>query len=327
MIELQRPRRLRQSANFRSIAKETEIITNKLMLPLFVTDGSKVNKPHPKLPGCVTYSLDELKVFLKSTKDLGVKSYLLFGVSEKRDENGSEALNSDSPVCKAIQEIREMTPEAIVCTDVALDPYTSHGHDGLYKDREVLNDETVDVLCKMSVLHAEKGAQLIGPSDMMDGRVQAIRQSLDESNFLNVGIMSYTAKYASSLYGPFRDTLSSEVKGDKKTYQMDPANRREAIRELDLDIAEGADIIMVKPAVHYLDIISDFSERSDRPVAAYHVSGEAAMLEAGAAAGLFDRRRAIEETSISIFRAGADIIASYFTLDLVRWSNGGSTLK
>jgi len=317
---LERPRRLRQSASFRQLGREITIDPSKLILPLFVCEGKGIEKPHSQLPSLFTHSTDKLMSYLKSIEDVQIGSFLLFGVSDKKDTNGSEALNPDSSLCRAIAEIRGKYPNAIVATDLALDPYTDHGHDGLYKDGEILNDETVDVLCQMALLHAKSGAQILAPSDMMDGRVGAIREALDTNSYKNAVILSYTAKYASCFYGPFRDALASKVIGDKLTYQMDPANRREAERELELDISESADIVMVKPAAHYLDIISDFRDRSLVPVAAYHVSGEAAMLELGAKNGLFDRKRAIQEVTTSIFRAGADLIATYFAVELSRWS-------
>lgn len=318
---MNRPRRLRQSEAFRNLQRETRIDPTKLIYPVFVTEGSGVEQSHKDVPGIKTLSLDKLTPALKNLYSLGVQSCLIFGVSDKRDEEGSEAVNPESVVAKAISEIREKIPEMIVATDVALDPYTSHGHDGIYRNGEVLNDETVEQLVNMSLVHAQAGAQLIAPSDMMDGRVAAIRQALDDEGYEKASILAYTAKYASAFYGPFRDTLSVELEGDKKSYQMDPANRREAIRELELDISESSDIVMVKPATHYLDVISDFAERSSVPVAAYHVSGEAAMIELGAKAGLFDRERAIVESTTSIFRAGADIVATYFAEELAKAFN------
>ncbi|PIR22132.1 MAG: porphobilinogen synthase [Deltaproteobacteria bacterium CG11_big_fil_rev_8_21_14_0_20_45_16] len=316
---LERPRRLRQSESIRLLVREVTIDPSKLILPLFVCEGKGIEKKNAHLPQLFTYSTDKLMVFLKSIEDAEIGTFLLFGVSDKKDSKGSEALNSDSALCHAIAEIRGKYPKAIVATDLALDPYTDHGHDGLYKNGEILNDETVEVLCQMALLHAKYGAQILAPSDMMDGRVGAIRNALDANSYKNAAILSYTAKYASCFYGPFRDTLASKVIGDKLAYQMDPSNRREAERELELDISESADIVMVKPASHYLDIISDFRDRSLVPVAAYHVSGEAAMLELGAKNGLFDRKRAIQEVTTSIFRAGADLIATYFAVELSRW--------
>lgn len=316
---LTRPRRLRQSAAFRNIRRETIIQPEKLMLPLFITEGKAVKSPNRNLEMSYTFSVDEVLKYLASIKHHPIQSLLLFGVSSRKDPKGSEAFNRESPVCRAIAEIREKFPQYIIATDIALDPYTDHGHDGLFENDKVVNDPTVEILCEMSLLHAQLGAHIVAPSDMMDGRVQAIRQSLDSASREDVGIMSYTAKYASAYYGPFRDALGSAVIGDKKTYQMDPANRLEALKELELDEAEGADIVMVKPAVHYLDVISDFKSNTTLPVAAYHVSGECALIEAGAKAGIIDRQRAVEETLTSIFRAGADIIATYYAVEVCEW--------
>lgn len=313
-----RPRRLRQSPSIRDIVRETNLHPSQLFFPLFVCEGKGIHKSNEHIPSLVTVSVDQLKTSLTPVVKAGIKAVVLFGVVKKKDAKGSGALDENGPVVKAIKKIRDDFPELIVVTDVALDPYTDHGHDGLFKNGEVLNDETVQVLSEMSILHAKAGAQMVSPSDMMDGRIAGIRQSLDSSSFENTMIMSYTAKYASCLYGPFRDTLSAKVIGDKKTYQMDPANRREALRELHLDLEEGADIVMVKPALWYLDIIADFKREASVPVAAYHVSGEAAMLEVGAKSGLFDRDRALLESLHSIRRAGADIILTYQALDAAR---------
>jgi porphobilinogen synthase len=283
-----------------------------------VTEGKNIQSAHKTVPGIITFSLDRLVSYLKEIESLEIPSVLLFGVASQKDARGSEALKEDGIVVRAIQEIRSKFPNLMIGTDIALDPYTDHGHDGLFDGKKILNDETVEVLCQMSLLHAKAGAHILAPSDMMDGRIGAIRKSLEESGFEDRSILAYTAKYASCLYGPFRDTLNAKVVGDKKTYQMDPANRREALREMKLDIEEGADMIMVKPASWYLDIISDFRTKSDTPVAAYQVSGECAMIEIGAAAGLFDRNRAITESAVSIFRSGADILVTYFATDIAR---------
>ncbi|TVQ76413.1 MAG: porphobilinogen synthase [Bradymonadales bacterium] len=315
---LQRPRRLRQNPLIRSLAQETDLRAKKFLLPIFVCEGNGIEKVHPSLSGCVTRSLDRLIPFLKNLEAQGVGGILLFGVSQKKDEGGSEAIRKDNIVVRSIREIRESCPQLLVGTDIALDPYTDHGHDGIYRNGVVLNDESVQRLCEMSCLHAEAGAHLLAPSDMMDGRIQEIRESLDEEAYQNTLLMSYTAKYASCFYGPFRDSLGAKVEGNKRSYQMNPANRKEALRELELDLSEGADIVMVKPASHYLDIISDFKERSLIPVAAYQVSGECAMIELGAKQGLFDRDHAIYESCLSISRAGADLIASYFASEIPR---------
>lgn len=315
---IKRPRRLRQSPSIREIIRETTLRADQLFYPLFVCEGKNIQKSHPQIPSLITVSVDRIKSVLQPMKALGVRAVVLFGVVSKKDSKGSGAFDQNGPVVKAIKKIRDEFPEIIVVTDIALDPYTDHGHDGLFKNGEVLNDETVEALSAMSLLHAKTGAQMVSPSDMMDGRIGAIRESLDSSGFEKTMIMSYTAKYASCLYGPFRDTLNAKLVGDKKTYQMDPANRREALRELHLDVEEGADIVMVKPALWYLDIIADFKRESDVPVAAYHVSGEAAMLEIGAKAKLFDHDRAMMESLHAIRRAGADIILTYQALEAAK---------
>jgi len=315
---VQRPRRLRSSESIREISRQTHLHPSDLCLPFFVTEGKGIRKSSKQLPSAVTISVDQIKDLLKDTKSLGVSMVCLFGVVDKKDSRGSAALDPQGPVVNAIKEIRSAFPHLIVSTDIALDPYTDHGHDGLFKDGEVLNDETIEVLCQMAQLHARAGAQNVSPSDMMDGRIGAIREALDSSGHESVSIMAYTAKYASSLYGPFRDILNVNLIGDKKTYQMNPANRREASRELELDLKEGADIVMVKPASWYLDVIADFKARSNIPVAAYQVSGECALIELGAQNGLFDRARAITESLVSIKRAGADLILTYHALEAAR---------
>lgn len=321
MVNLKkRPRRLRANPTIREIIRETNLQSSKLCLPLFLAEGANVQQSHSSIPGIVTLSVDRIQKFLKSIEGLQIRSVLLFGVSSKKDSKGSEALNPESPVARGIYEIRAHFPEMIVGTDIALDPYTDHGHDGLFDGKKILNDETVQVLTEMSLSHAKAGAHILAPSDMMDGRILAIRNALEENGFQDRSILAYTAKYASCLYGPFRDTLNAKVVGDKKTYQMDPSNRLEALRELALDIDEGADMVMVKPASWYLDIISDFKSRSSVPVAAYQVSGECAMIELGATQGLFDRDRAILESALSLFRAGTDFLVTYFATDLARLS-------
>jgi len=313
-----RPRRLRQNPSMREVVAETAFSASQLIFPIFLSEGKGIKKSHPQLSTCLTLSLDNVVPTLKPAFDLGIRTCLLFGVSDKKDAAGTEAFRKDALVVRAIKEIREKIPEMQIATDIALDPYTDHGHDGLFKDGIILNDASVEALCRMSLLHAEAGAQIVAPSDMMDGRVRAIREALDTGGLDQTLILSYTAKYASAMYGPFRDTLGAKPVGDKKTYQMDPRNAREALRELALDLEEGADIVMVKPATLYLDILRDFKEVSSVPVAAYHVSGECALLEAGAKAGLFEYERALFETMHAIFRAGADLVATYAAIDLAR---------
>ncbi len=315
---IKRPRRLRVHPEIRELVSENSLSISKIIFPVFVKKGKGLFLQNKSLPVAYTLSPDRLIPFLKELHSKGLASVLLFGVSENKDARGSDALLKDSIIIHAIDAIKSKIPNLLVMTDIALDPYTDHGHDGIYKNGKILNDETLEVLSEMSTLHAKAGVDLVAPSDMMDGRVKAIRQTLDRSGFENTGIMAYTAKYASCLYGPFRDVLSAEVQGDKKTYQMDFRNRREALRELKLDLEEGADIVMVKPASWYLDIVSDFKTFSDVPVAAYQVSGECSLIELGAKAGLFDRDRGILESTRSIVRAGADLIATYFAEDLIR---------
>jgi len=311
---IQRPRRLRQNPSIREMVRETHLVPAQLIYPFFVCEGRGVFKRSKHLPDLINCSVDQIKKLLSPAEKLGIKAVVLFGVVQKKDSRASGAFNKNGPVANAIREIRSHFPNLQVATDIALDPYTDHGHDGLFKNAEVLNDETVEALCKMSLLHAECGAQIVSPSDMMDGRIGAIRGALDAHDFKNTMILSYTAKYASCLYEPFRETLDIKLKGDKKSYQMDPANRREALKELMLDVDEGADIVMVKPALWYLDIIADFKVHSPVPIAAYHVSGEGAMLELGAKAGIFDYDRALLESLLSIKRAGADLVVTYQAL-------------
>lgn len=317
-----RPRRLRSSPWIRDLVRETWLSPKRLCMPLFVCEGKDVQKSHPQVPGIITMSVDRLTKYCETVVKNEIPFVLLFGFTEKKDAKGSGALDKQGPVVRAISSIRDKYPDLIVGTDIALDPYTDHGHDGVFQNGEVVNDSTVEVLSEMSLLHAKAGAQILAPSDMMDGRVAAIRSTLDASGFEKNLILSYTAKYASCLYGPFRDTLDAKPIGDKKSYQMDPANRREASRELELDLSEGADMVMVKPASWYLDVISDFKVQSSVPVAAYQVSGECALIELGAKNGLFNRDRAIQESAQSIFRAGCDILVSYFAPDLARIARG-----
>jgi porphobilinogen synthase len=327
---IHRPRRLRRSGSIREAVCETALRPAQLVLPVFVTESRGVVEPIASMPGVSRYSLDALAPVLREACELGLGGIALFPkiADAKKNAAAAEALNADGLVPTAVRWMKKEFPSLTVFTDVALDPFSSDGHDGLVStggggpgdwSGRVLNDETVAVLAKMAVLHARAGADFVSPSDMMDGRVGAIRSALDEAGFAETGILSYCAKYASAFYGPFRDALDSAPRGgDKKTYQMDPRNRREALRELALDTEEGADIVMVKPAGAYLDVIRDFREASALPVAAYQVSGEYSMLCFGAEHGLFDRARAVEESLIAIRRAGADLIFSYFALEVAR---------
>jgi porphobilinogen synthase len=289
---------------------------------MFLVDGKKQVQPIADMPGQSRYSIDEVLKVCEELLELGIPGIDLFPKTEEdlKDPTAREALNPQGLIPRAIREIKKRFPELIVFTDIALDPYSSDGHDGLVKDGKILNDATIEVLAKMALVHAEAGADFVSPSDMMDGRVKAIRLALDKNHYADIGILSYTAKYASGFYGPFRSALDSAPKaGDKKTYQMDPANSREALRELRLDLAEGADIVMVKPALSYLDIIAAFKKHSPVPVAAYNVSGEYSMIKAAAQKGWINEERIMVETLLSIKRAGADIIFSYFAKDIAKF--------
>ncbi|MCH7925876.1 MAG: porphobilinogen synthase, partial [Planctomycetes bacterium] len=302
---------------------------DRLVLPLFMIDGDDRAEPIAAMPGHARLSIDRIIRKCREAIDLGVNAFALFPVIDAalKTPGAREALNPDNLVCRALHMLREALPSAYFATDIALDPYSSLGHDGLVSDKGVvLNDETVDVLAKMSVLHAKAGADMVAPSDMMDGRIAGIRTALDQAGFTDTAILSYTAKYASSFYGPFRQALDSgpadapNVPRDKKTYQMDPANAREASIEAMLDEDEGADFLMVKPALPYLDVICRLRAATDLPIAAYHVSGEYAMVKAAAEKGWLDERDCMSESLLSIARAGADVIFTYAALDYARWS-------
>ncbi|MCH2045831.1 MAG: porphobilinogen synthase [Saprospiraceae bacterium] len=310
-----RPRRNRKSKAVRFHAQETHLHPRQLIYPLFLVDGQGIKDEVKSLPENYRWSLDLLLPEIESCLEIGLDSFVLFPAvaDHLKDQVASYSYAEDNFYLKALQTIKEKFPEACLMTDVAMDPYSSDGHDGLVHNGEILNDETLDILAKMSVAQAQAGADIIGPSDMMDGRVGYIRESLDEEGFTDVSIMSYTAKYASAFYGPFRDALDSAPKsGDKKTYQMNPANQREALVEADLDYAEGADYMMVKPALPYLDIIQLLKTNYDIPIAAYNVSGEYAMLMAACQNGWLDFEKAMPEMLLSIRRAGADVILTYF---------------
>ncbi len=311
-----RPRRLRRSAPIRGLVRETELSPRQLIYPMFVTEGKAVRENIDTMPGQFRLSTDELVRECEELYSLGIGGVNLFGYSIEKDDLASKSYDSAGLVQRAVRAIKKAVPELCVQTDVALDPYTTHGHDGLVMNGKIVNDESVDVLCKMALSHAEAGADWIAPSDMMDGRVGAIRNALDVQGFSDVGILAYSAKYASCFYGPFRGALQSAPKsGDKKTYQMDPANTREALREISLDLDEGADVVMIKPALTYLDVIARVRDTFDVPVAAYNVSGEYAMVVAAAEKGWIDRDHAMMEMLLSIRRAGADMILTYFAKD------------
>lgn len=314
-----RPRRLRYTPAIRRLVRETELTVNDLIYPLFIMEGENQRVAIPSMPDCYRYSLDLLLKEVVNAYNLGINAIALFPLiaEDKKDNFGRESYNPDGLVPRAVKAIKKEVPEIIIITDVALDPFSIYGHDGIVEDGKILNDETLEVLVKMSLSQAAAGANFVAPSDMMDGRIGAIRRALDAAGYLDVGILAYTAKYASAYYGPFRDALESAPKfGDKKTYQMDGANSREALREASLDITEGADIIMVKPALAYLDIIRRLRDSSHLPVAAYNVSGEYAMIKAAAKQGWIDEKSLILETLTSMKRAGADLILTYFALDV-----------
>ena len=316
-----RPRILRQSPAIRSLVAETILTPSDFIAPLFIDEGENIVFEIPSMPGYYRRSIDGTIKEIKELWSMGIKSVLLFvkADDELKDNTGKESWNPDGLMQRSIKEIKNAVPEMIVMTDVALDPYSSYGHDGIVKNGEIVNDETVEALVKMSLSHATAGADFVAPSDMMDGRIGAIREALEQNNFTKTGIMAYSAKYASCFYGPFRDALDSAPGfGDKKTYQMDYANRIEAVKEALADEEEGADIVMVKPAMAYLDIIREVNNSVHIPVSAYHVSGEYALIKAAAKMGWIDENKAILESLTSIKRAGADLIATYFAKDAAK---------
>ncbi|QZZ19292.1 porphobilinogen synthase [Leptothermofonsia sichuanensis E412] len=316
---LHRPRRLRRTETLRRMVRETVLQVEDLIYPLFVMEGEGQREEVPPMPGCYRYTLDLLLDEVKEAYDLGIGAIALFPLipREQKDNAGTESYNPNGLIPRAVQAIKQAVPNILVITDVALDPYSSEGHDGIVQDGKILNDETVAVLVKQALVQAAAGADFVAPSDMMDGRVGAIRRALDAEGWINVGILAYSAKYASAYYGPFRDALDSAPKfGDKKTYQMDAANSREAIKEVDLDIAEGADMVMVKPALAYLDIICQIKQHTNLPVAAYNVSGEYAMIKAAAQQDWIDEKKVVLETLTSMKRAGADVILTYFAKEV-----------
>ncbi|MDP1801110.1 MAG: porphobilinogen synthase [Bacteroidota bacterium] len=311
----QRPRRNRKNATIRSLVQENSVTVNDLIFPLFLTEGKNKRSEITSMPNIYRYSSDLLLKEIESCLKLGLNTFCLFpSLNDKlKDKKATESSNKKGLYPSTIKEIKKKFPEAIIMTDVAMDPYSSDGHDGFVKNGQILNDETLDILAKMALVQAEAGADIIGPSDMMDGRVGFIREALDDNGFTDVSIMSYTAKYASAFYGPFRDALDSAPKfGDKKTYQMDPANSREALLEADLDFNEGADFLMVKPALSYLDVIKLLNDNFNLPIAAYNVSGEYAMVKAAAEKKWIDGDKIRDEILLSIKRAGASVILTYF---------------
>jgi porphobilinogen synthase len=318
---IHRPRRNRRTAAVRDLVRETVLTPHDLVLPLFVCEGKKQRLAISSMPGQFRLSIDEMVKTCAEVFSLGIPAVALFPVihDDRKDTRASESVNPGGLLQRAITEIKSKVPGLVVIGDVAMDPYSSDGHDGLLIAGEIVNDETLEILGRMAIAQAKAGVDMVAPSDMMDGRVGVIRRALDSAGFSDVGILAYSVKYASSFYGPFREALDSNPRsGDKKTYQMDPANRREAIREVLLDVHEGADIVMVKPAGAYLDIISLVRSRLSLPVAAYQVSGEYAMIKAAAANGWLDGERAMEESLLAIKRAGADMIFTYFAIEMAR---------
>lgn len=326
MYPLRRNRRLRTNEAIRNLVKETIITPNDFLVPLFVVEGKNIKEEIASMPNYFRFSLDLLEKEVKELWGMGLKSVLLFVKvpDNLKDNKGTEALNPDGLMQRAIKTVKNAVPEMLVMTDVALDPYSVYGHDGIVENGQILNDASAEVLAKMALSHAQAGANFVAPSDMMDGRILKMREILENNSFNNTGIMSYSAKYASAFYGPFRDALDSapvdakDIPKDKRTYQMDPANRTEALRETQMDIDEGADIVMVKPGLCYLDIVRDLKNNFEVPVAVYQVSGEYAMIKAASEKGWLDHDAVILEQTLAIKRAGADIIASYFAKDVVK---------
>ena len=314
-----RMRRLRSSEAMRRLVRETSLNVDDLVYPLFVREGKNLKKPIKSMANCFHFSPDTIVAEAKEVAGLGIPAVLLFGLPKKKDDIGSEAWAEDGVVQRAIGKIKKTVPQLLVITDICLCEYTSHGHCGIIRDGKIDNDATCELLAKVALSHAQAGADIVAPSDMMDGRVRYIREALEENGFHDVAIMSYAAKYASAFYGPFRDAAeSAPAFGDRKTYQMDLANARQAMAEIALDIEEGADIVMVKPALAYLDVIYQARQRFDCPIAAYNVSGEYMMIKSSAAADLLDEKAAMLEILTAIKRAGADIIITYFAKELVK---------
>ena len=329
MYPLRRNRRLRTNQAVRALVRETIITPNDFLVPLFVVEGKGIKEEITSMPNYFRFSLDVLEGEIKSLWSLGLRSVLLFVKvpDNLKDNAGKEALNPNGLMQRAIKTVKNACPDMLVMTDVALDPYSIYGHDGIVENGKIINDDTAEFLAEMSISHAQAGANFVAPSDMMDGRILTIREALEDEGFTDTGIMSYSAKYASAFYGPFRDALDSapvdlvNIPKDKKTYQMDFANRYEALRETEMDIDEGADIVMVKPGMAYLDIVRDVKNEFDVPIAVYQVSGEYAMIKAAAEKGWLNHDQIMMETTIAFKRAGADIIASYFAKDIVKLIN------
>lgn len=319
---LKRGRRLRASSSIRDMVRETTLNSKDFIYPIFVVEGKNIKNEISSMPGNYHYSIDRLPEVIKSIEEANIAGILLFGIPEHKDACGSEAYNDDGIVQQAVRKIKELNKDLLVITDVCMCEYTSHCHCGIIHGNDVDNDETLEYLDKIAVSHAKAGADMVAPSDMMDGRIGSMRKALDENGFRKVSIMSYSAKYCSAFYGPFREAADSAPQfGDRKTYQMDPANRMEALRETKMDIEEGCDIIMVKPALSYLDVIRECRDNFDMPLAAYNVSGEYSMVKAAAKAGMIDEERVMMEILTSIKRAGADIIITYHALEAAKILN------
>ena len=317
---IKRPRRLRVNENMRRLVKETQLSIDDLIYPLFVVEGRGIKREIPSMPGVYHFSIDMLAAELEEIHKAGIPGVLFFGVPDKKDETGSGAWNPDGIVQRALRETKHCFPELLLIADVCLCEYTSHGHCGIVESGKIVNDSSVELIAKTALSHAEAGADIVAPSDMMDGRVGVIRKTLDSNGYINKGIMAYSVKYASAFYGPFRDAAkSAPAFGDRRTYQMDYSNVREAIREAELDVEEGADIIMVKPALAYLDVIKEVQSYTRLPVAAYNVSGEYSMIKAAAQKGWINERAVVIETLTAIKRAGAKIIISYHAKDVAHW--------
>lgn len=319
-IPYYRPRRLRQNENIRRMVRETSLSVNDLVYPLFVVEGKGIKNEIASMPGNYQLSIDNLIIEVKETHQLGIPAIMLFGIPKEKDDRGSDARDDDGIIQRAVKAVKDAVPEIIVITDVCFCEYTDHGHCGAIINNDVDNDSTLEMLGEQVLTHARAGVDMVAPSGMIDGMIGAIREALDENKYTNIPIMSYAAKYSSGFYGPFRDAAESAPQfGDRQTYQMDPANSREAMKEVMLDVDEGADIIMVKPALSYLDIIKEVKESIDLPVAAYNVSGEFSMVKAAAKNDWIDEKRVALEILTSIKRAGADIILTYFAKDVARW--------
>jgi porphobilinogen synthase len=322
MFPIQRPRRLRKNETIRKMVRETSLSPDDFIYPLFVKEGKNIRKEIQSMPGCFQESVDKIVEHAKEIHSLNIPAVILFGIPEHKNETGSGAYDPNGVIQNAIKAIKNKAPELCVITDVCLCEYMSHGHCGIVENNEVKNDATLELLAKQAVSHAKAGADMVAPSDMMDGRVRAIRQALDSENFQDTLIMSYSAKYASAFYGPFREAAESAPKfGDRRSYQMDPANSSEALKEVGLDIEEGADIVMVKPALSYLDIISNIKSAFNVPVAAYNVSGEYSMIKAAGKLGWVDEKAVMMEVLLSIKRAGADLILTYFAKEAAKILN------